>query len=402
VSDNNVFLTGGAGTGKTFVIHTFIKMMTKMGVHVPVVASTGAAAIIAGGQTFHRFFGLNVATDVDALVKRSIEKPYMKEKLRKVRCIILDEVSMLPSYALNAAYQIAQIVKGSDEPWGGIKIIAVGDFRQLPPVVKRGEGPTPWAFLSHAWENSDFVPALLKTPVRSVDPEFVEILGDARIGKMSERIVNFLNSKTVGNDAPDDFPRLFGKKADVERYNIEKLNCLSGDDTEYHTEYKGIDSYIDVLKKDAPIPEVLRLRVGALVMMRQNDTDDRFVNGSLGYIEDLSHFVITVRLLSGKTIHVEQGTFMCNNEDGDVLATAENFPLTLAWATTIHKSQGATMDNVLLALGKLWEPGQLYVALSRVRSPDGIKIVDWDTGAFKRDAKVSEFHKNLLEQVEKI
>lgn len=402
VDDNNVFLTGGAGTGKTFVIHKFKEMMTKMGIHVPVVASTGAAAILAGGQTFHRFFSLNVATDVEALVNNALAKPYTWDKIRKVRCLILDEVSMLPSYALEAAYIISQRVKNSDEPWGGIKVIAVGDFRQLPPVVKRGEGATPWAFLSSAWEESEFSPSLLKTPVRSVDPEFVEILGDARIGKLTDRIASFLDSKTVGPDAPDDYPRLFGKKMDVENYNVSKLNQLSGTDVVFHTEYSGIERYIDDLRKEAPIPEMLVLRKGALVMMRQNDKEDRFVNGSLGHVRDISPAGVTVDLLSGETVFVAPGTFMYNNEMGDVLATAKNFPMTLAWATTIHKSQGATLDKVLLDLKRLWEPGQLYVALSRVRSPDGVKVVQWDKHAFKKDHRVSEFHKNLLEQVEKI
>lgn len=399
VSDHNVFLTGGAGTGKTFVIHKFIEMMTKLGVHVPVVASTGAAAILAGGQTFHRFFGLGVATDIDALVATARAKGYIWDKLRDVRCIILDEVSMLPDYALEAAYRIAQMVKRSDKPWGGIKIIAVGDFRQLPPVVK-DRGPIPWAFLSPAWEESEFVPSLLKTPVRSVDAAFVEILGDARIGRCTERIKEFLNSKLVDADAcPDDYPRLFGKKSDVENYNLMKLNQLPGRDVVIRTEYAGAEHYLDTLKKDAPVPELLVLRPGALVMMRQNDKDDRFVNGSLGHVVDISSIGITVKLLSGLTVYVTPGTFMHNNELGEVLATAKNFPMSLAWATTIHKSQGATMDRVLLDLNQLWEPGQLYVALSRVRSPDGVKVVRWDKRAFKVDDKVTSFHTALWEEV---
>jgi len=399
LSNNNVFLTGAAGTGKTYVLRCFIEAAKRMGMHVPVVASTGAAAILAGGQTFHRFFGLNVATDIEALVKNALEPgktSYLYGRIGRTQCIILDEVSMLPDYALEAAYLICQRIKKSTKPWGGIKVIAVGDFRQLPPVVKGNRGPTPWSFLSPAWEESGFKTAMLTTPVRAVDAHFVEILNDARLGKISPRIKAFLDSKTVGNDAPDEYPRLYGKKIDVENHNIIKLGQLPGKEQTFWTEYSGNDHYVDSLKKEAPVPEALILKVGARIMMRQNDKDDRWVNGSLGHITDITHDSVSVKLVSGGQVSVPQSSFMYNNEMGDVLATGKNFPMTLAWATTIHKSQGATMDRILVDLRRLWEPGQLYVALSRVRSPDGVRVVQWDEKAFKIDKKVSEFHKKLL------
>lgn len=403
ITNQHIFLTGGAGTGKSFIVNRYRKMMEDMGATVPVVASTGAAAVLVGGQTFHRFFGLDGARDVEALVNRALSKEYVWHRLSKVGAIILDEVSMLPGYAFEAAYQIAQRVRRSSEPWGGMGILAVGDFRQLPPVVKQYEGPRPWVFLTKAWEETGFVPAMLTEPVRATDRDFVAILNDARIGKLTERIEAFLNEKTVGQ-IEADIPRVFARKVDVESFNQKKLAELTGNTVLRSTEYKGHDRYTDELRKNAPIPEQLAFRRGALVMMRQNAKDDSYVNGSLGHIVDFygesgPDPMIIVKLLSGQSIMVAPSKFMLTDEFGDILATCENYPMTLAWATTIHKSQGATMDAALLDLAGLWEPGQLYVALSRVRSPDGIKVISWDPRAFKKDRKVSEFHKELLEQL---
>jgi ATP-dependent DNA helicase PIF1 len=398
IGPHNVFLTGGAGTGKTFVIHKFIEYMKARGIKVPVVASTGAAAILAGGQTFHRFFTLNVATDVDALIEFALSKPFVKQRLARAKVLIFDEISMLPGYVFEAAYRIAQIVRQSELPWGGIKIIVVGDFRQLPPVAKRGES-TPWSFLTDSWTESDFTPVMLQTPVRSVDPHFVSILNDARLGKCTDRIAAFLDSKVVGPSAHADFPRLFGRKVDVDRYNLERLGELPGKEVLFETRYLGVERYVEDLKKDAPIPPTLRLKVGALIMMRQNDKHDRYVNGSLGHVTYVDQSMLIVKLLSGEELVVDDGVFMYNNNLGDVYATATNYPMTLAWATTIHKSQGATMDKVLIDLTELWEPGQMYVALSRVRTPEGVAIVKWDKRAFKCDKKVSQFHKELLELI---
>ncbi len=404
LTNPHVFLTGGAGTGKSFIVNRYRKMMEDMGTSVPVVASTGAAAVLVGGQTFHRFFGLDAARDVEALVNKALSREHLWARISSVPALILDEVSMLPGYALEAAYQICQRIRRSTEPWGGISVIAVGDFRQLPPVVKQYEGARPWAFLTDAWKATGFVPAMLTEPVRATDKDFVDILNDARIGKLTDRIIQFLNSKTVGQ-ADLDIPRVFARKVDVESYNQGKLAELEGPLVTRRTEYKGNDRYTDELRKHAPVPEQLAFRRGALVMMRKNDQQDRYVNGSLGHIVDFvgngtANPDIIVKLMTGVTVTVETGKFMLSDEFGEVLATCENYPMTLAWATTIHKSQGATMDAALLDLAGLWEPGQLYVALSRVRSPDGVKVISWDPRAFKKDRKVSEFHKDLIAQLE--
>lgn len=398
-TNDNVFLTGGAGTGKSYVLKHFRDLSCEYGEFVPVAASTGAAAILVGGQTFHRMFGLGVASDVTSAVTAALQKPSVIRRLQSIDTLVIDEVSMLPDYAITAAERVAYLARKIDAPWGGIRIIAVGDFRQLPPVTKNGEA-RPWAFLSEAWEKSDFTPLLLKTPVRSVDPHFNDILQDARLGKHTERLSSFLKERIVDEGFDGLMPRVYATRESVEHFNVTRLSELSGRHHVFPTEYQGSEHIEALLKKESPIPEVLILKVGALVMLRNNDPDDQWVNGSLGTVLEILPDSVCVRLHTGADVLVERAQFLYNNEFGDVLGWAENFPMCLAWATTIHKSQGATMDAALFDLSRLWEPGQLYVALSRVKSPDGVKVLKWNPArAFVRDPKVSEFHKKLLEDV---
>lgn len=399
LGSDHSFLTGGAGTGKSFLVNRYRTAMRELGVDVPVVASTGAAAVLVGGQTFHRFFGLDGATDVEALVTRALAKPYIWPRMNRTESIILDEVSMLPGYALEAAYLIAQRARRSEAPWGGMGVLAVGDFRQLPPVVKERNEPKPWCFLTKAWEQTKFKPVMLTEPVRSVDPDFIKILWDARVGALTDRMRAFLDERTVG-EVDEDIPRVYARKVSVENYNMTKLEALPGKARATTTEYTGHGRYLEDIRRNAPIPENLVLKPGALVMMRQNCKMDTYVNGSLGHVTQISGDTVYVKLLSGLLIAVQPSVFMLTDEMGDVLATASNYPMTLAWATTIHKSQGATMDAALLDLAGLWEAGQLYVALSRVRTPQGVKVISWNKGSFRIDKKVTEFHKKMVAEME--
>lgn len=398
-TNDNIFLTGGAGTGKSYVLKHFRDICNDVGEFVPVAASTGAAAILVGGQTFHRVFGIGVATDVNSAVLAALQKPAVIRRLQNIETLIIDEVSMLPDYAITAAEKVARLARGIGTPWGGIRIIAVGDFRQLPPVTKGGEA-RPWAFLSEAWEKSEFTPLLLKTPVRSLDPHFNDILQDARLGKHTERLSSFLKDRIVDDGFAGLMPRVYSTRDSVEHFNVMKLGEIQGEHHVFPTEYAGPEHIVALLKKEAPIPEVLILKPGALVMLRNNDPEDMWVNGSLGTVLEVSSYGVYVRLHAGADVLVERVPFLYNNEFGDVLGSATNYPMCLAWATTIHKSQGATMDAALFDLSRLWEPGQLYVALSRVKSPDGVKVLKWNpVRAFVRDPKVSEFHKKLLDTV---
>jgi ATP-dependent DNA helicase PIF1 len=398
-SENNVFLTGGAGTGKSTVIREFIKNLEG----AAVLASTGTAAILLGGRTFHSFFGLGIMEGgSEHIIERALKHRGIVQRLRKTKVILIDEVSMIGAPEFMTAEKIARRARANSAPWGGLRIITVGDFAQLPPVMKTLQGEDfeasrPWAFLSETWRESMFDAAVLKTIVRSNDEYWNRILGEVRWGDLSPESVEVLQSRA--RSVPLDFQgtRLFARRNHVEALNQERLKMLGGAAKTYNTIYIGNAQRIDDLKRNAPIPEVLVLKEGALVMFRQNDPEYRYVNGTLGNVRKMDDAEISVELLDGKIIKVKPFTYRVLDAEGTVLATASNFPLNLAWACTIHKAQGATLDRVHADLRGVWEHGQSYVALSRVRSMEDLTIEGLSlTRGFPVDPEVKSFYSRLF------
>lgn len=393
--ENNVFLTGGAGTGKSTVISEFIKNRES----VAVLASTGTAAILLGGRTVHSFFGLGIMEGgADAVVERAVKHRGIVQRLRKTKTVLIDEVSMIGASELACAEKIARKARANSAPWGGLRVVVIGDFAQLPPVVRAAPGSEPerpWCFLSEAWRDSLFDPVVLKEIVRSRDSDWNRILGELRWGEMEEASYEVLRSRV--RPVPLEFQgtRLFARRAQVESLNQERLKTLPGSAREYPTIYMGNAQRVDELKRNAPIPEILVLKPGALVMFRQNDPDYKFVNGTLGRVVKLQDQQIEVELLSGKTVELKSTTYSLLDAEGQVLASATNFPLNLAWACTIHKAQGATLDRVHADLRGVWEHGQSYVALSRVRSVEDLTLEGVTPRSFLLDPQVTGFYRSL-------
>ncbi len=390
-SSRNVFLTGGAGSGKSFLIREFLRSRP-----YPVLASTGAAAILVGGRTFHSFFGLGIMEGgVEKTVAKALQNKRLTRRLRDCVGVVVDEISMIPGAALQAAETIARKAREADEPWGGLRVIAVGDFSQLPPVT-RDPRARDWAFLDTTWARSEFEPAILREIMRSKDDEFLEVLNLVRKGVADRRVMDFLRSREIP-DLPDfDGTRLFPHRGTTEEYNLAQLAKIDGEEVTLATEYSGKKESIESLKKNSPVPELLRLKEGARVMIRQNDPEGRWVNGSLGDVLSVENETISVRLLaSQERVYIPRTTFDLLDADGDKVASATNFPLTLAYATTIHKAQGSTLDRMWVSLRNLWEPGHAYVALSRVRDADSLFITGWDARSIKVDPNVAAFHHEI-------
>jgi ATP-dependent exoDNAse (exonuclease V) alpha subunit len=383
---DNVFLTGAAGSGKSFLLRAFLQEKP-----IPVLASTGAAAILVGGRTFHSFFGLGIMEGgVEATVKRALTNKRLKTRLKKAGAVIIDEVSMISGSTLRAAEMIARGCRGRDVPWGGLRIIAVGDFAQLPPVNPFSQQKE-WAFANSVWTDSAFRTVSLNKIMRTSDVHFLEVLNKIRVGHVDSRVREFLDSRMKEPNS-DDLTRLFPHKANVETYNLEKLKEIDHPVQVYQTSYSGSAIDIENFKKHAPIPEAISLKLNALIMLRQNDPAGRWVNGSLGRIENMTDSLLKIGLENGKLVEVEKAEFTLLNADGLPVVSAENFPVTLAWAMTIHKSQGTTLDAMLVDLRRIWEPGQAYVALSRVRNPEGLFIEGWRPESIFSDPQVAQFH----------
>ncbi len=393
---NNVFLTGGAGTGKSTVIRDFIK---KPG-GVAVLASTGTAAILLGGRTVHSFFGLGIMEGgSDAVVERALKHRGIVQRLRKTNVVLMDEISMIGTGELETAERIARKARQNSSPWGGLRVVVVGDFAQLPPVVKvepgTGISERPWCFRSSVWRESLFDPVVLKEVVRSRDEHWNRILGRLRWGDPDRESIELLQSRASPVPLHFQGTRLFARRHQADSLNQERLKTLPGTVRSYDTLYLGKAQRLDELRRNAPIPEVLNLKEGALVMFRQNDPEYRFVNGTLGTVRKLGDEAIEVELFSGKTVELGKATFSLLDAEGGVLASATNFPLNLAWACTIHKAQGATLDRVHADLRGVWEHGQAYVALSRVRSVDDLTLEGLSPSVFRVDPEVRDFYNSL-------
>lgn len=394
-SKSNIFLTGAAGTGKSELIKRFLMSnRCRFGTGgVFAVASTGAAAMLLRGSTFHRFFGLGLCSgELSDIVDKGAKSSSVIRRLRECTALVIDEISMLSGFVLEAAEQIARRVRKSELPWGGIKIIAVGDFAQLAPI-SNGK-ITDWAFLHPIWEWSDLTTVYLTEVVRTSDASYIEILGHVRKGNMNESVYSFLNTRPV---PPDNFEgtRLYPRRAEVDAYNSRKLVGLPDKLHHIPTGFSGDSMYWKSLASSMQIPELLEIKAGAMIMLLRNDMAGRYFNGSLGIVEHIEDGNITVSLLSGDIVDVAHANFDYCDERGLVLATATNFPIKLAWASTIHKAQGISVDRISVSLTSLWEAGQAYVALSRSRSLGGLYVEAWDERSVIADTSVMEFYRQL-------
>lgn len=392
-SGENVFLTGGAGSGKSHLIRYFQRELNPK--EMPVLASTGAAAVLLGGRTFHSFFGLGIMDGgPDAAFQKGLKDRRLTTRLRSVEGVIIDEISMIPGDALMIAEALAREARESKLPWGGMRVIAVGDFAQLPPVTKERQ-QRDWAFLNPVWEQSGFQVCLLSHNQRVQDDEFLDVLHDVRHGFVSQRVQNFLDGHVREHDETDLAPRLFPRRAQADEYNIFRLREIPEEEIEIDSIYFGSERHVGILMRSAPVPVKLTLKIGCHVLFLQNDPQKRWVNGTRGQVVNVEPERVFVKKSNGREVPVEKTSFAMQDAEGNTVASVLQYPLTLAYATTIHKSQGATLDDLWCDLGSLWEPGQAYVALSRLRGSEGLRLLRWNSKSVITDSRVMDFYQRL-------
>ncbi|MBT4762632.1 MAG: AAA family ATPase [Bdellovibrionaceae bacterium] len=396
----NIFLTGEAGSGKSYVIREFMKKKNKK--DYPILSSTGMSAVLIGGRTFHSFFGLGIMEGgLEKTVLRALKDKRVIKRLQKAHGIIIDEISMLDGTTLEAAEIITQKARDFELlPWGGLQIIAVGDFLQLPPISKSSRKK--WAFQHPIWKYSRLQNVILNENQRTKNSEFLDILSTVREGKTNPPVQKFLDSKIPSTeDAMENMEAtyLYPRRFQTDKHNQQKLNGIDSPLITSKSIYLGRDIFIQKLKKAAPVPEEIHLKKDAYIMIRKNDPKGRWVNGSTGILKEIQDGVLVVELLNGRVAEIEKATFSMLDAEGNEVASVVNFPVTLAYATTIHKAQGMTIDRLVVNLKNLWEPGQAYVALSRVRDPNHLFIQDWTPASIKADQQVVDFYNTMNELV---
>jgi ATP-dependent exoDNAse (exonuclease V) alpha subunit len=374
---HNVFLTGAAGSGKTHVLLGYIAYLREHDVAHAVTASTGIAATHLGGVTIHSWSAIGVRDALtDGELDHFAEKSKRSARIRDARVLIIDEISMLHSHQLDLVDRVCRRVRERALPFGGLQAVLCGDFFQLPPVSRYGE-PARYASYAEAWRRGEFLVCYLTEQHRQGDDPLLAVLGDIRAGTAGEHTKVPLRTcykrAIAGGITPT---KLYTHNADVDAINARELAKLAGESERYTMVTVGRRRLVETLKASCLASETLELKRDAAVMFVKNNPDGSYVNGTLGRVKAFaqkSRWPI-VETAGGRNILAAREEWRLE-EDGRTVASIEQVPLRLAWAITVHKSQGMTLDSAEIDLSRAFEPGMGYVALSRVRSLAGLRLM---------------------------
>jgi ATP-dependent exoDNAse (exonuclease V) alpha subunit len=410
----NVYLTGRAGSGKTYVLQRYIDWLRFKGIHVGVTASTGVAATHLSGMTIHSWAGIGIK---GPLTEKQIEdlkkRNYLRKRLMRVEVLIIDEVSMLSSSVFENIDKVLRAFKEKDEPFGGVQIILCGDFFQLPPIQKsdtrqstdkESDSRVEFIYKSTLWQELDLRICYLDRSYRQVDDKFLRLLNEIRSNMITkdtwETLRECFLAKGTGKVVPT---KLYTHNEHADDLNAQEIAKIKGPSKQYSMKAKGNENFIHILKKSCLAPEQLILKRGALVMFVKNNLGEGYVNGTMGKVIDFTEYerYPVVETFDGAKIKATPQLWEIE-EDGDVMASITQIPLRLAWAITIHKSQGMTLDAAEIDLGKSFVTGLGYVALTRVRSLDGIKLKSINRTALTVNTEVIEVDKKLQEMSEEL
>lgn len=417
-SGANVFLSGMAGTGKSTALIQYIGQASR---RVDVCATTGIAALNLQDQfrknagvgipayTIYRWAGIALGPapgqsfeDYFAFLSR-YPMPFSRTaafaRVRAAVCLVIDEISMLPGRIIDYLDFHCRSIRKVDRPFGGIQIVAVGDFLQLPPVAK--DGKYDWAFASQAWRDASFCNAYLTQIHRQKEPLFTEALNNFREGRISKAVADTLSSR-VKMFVDRRVVRLMTHNAQVDKWNAYQIGEIDSPEVSYEADFTGAEHEADFLAKNSITPTHLTIKRGARVMatcnMEVQDEEDKtqkhtVVNGLCGTVQDMEPESVWVAFDNGETVNIPKRSSQFDPQREDS-ATMTQIPLRPAYALTIHKSQGLTLNSAHIDIRAAREPGQAYVALSRLRSLSGLYLKDWIKGVHVSEAAIN-FYKNL-------
>ncbi len=398
----NVFLSGEPGSGKTHTVNEYVEYLRERGIEPSITASTGIAATHIGGITVHSWSGIGIKTKLD---KYELDKlgssEHLAKRVGRAKVLIIDEVSMLSGNTLSMVDAVCREVRRSEEPFGGLQVVLVGDFFQLPPIVRTDNEAitdeyaqiplikTPpmgrFACDAPAWTKAKLIVCYLTEQYRQDDSDFLELLSSVRSNTFGEKHRRHIEKRKIaGGATPDGVPKLFSHNVDVDRVNSETLAKIPNELKKFEMSSRGPANLVSALKKGCLSPETLALKEGASVMFTKNSPREGFVNGTLGAVVGFGrgNGYPLVKTRNARTIEVSPMDWTVE-EGGVVRARVSQVPLRLAWAITVHKSQGMSLDAAVMDLSDVFEFGQGYVALSRVRRLSGLHLLGWNARAFE-------------------
>ncbi len=402
----NIFVTGGAGTGKSYLLN-YLKRNYPIS-RLEITASTGIAALNVGGSTIHSWSGIGLANmPIEKIIENIFSPKAMRarRRIRQARALAIDEISMISSEVFTILDRVFKAVRENDLPMGGIQIILFGDFLQLPPVNRDSQNHN-FCFTSKVWHELKFESFVLEQSFRQNDETFIRILNDLRFGEISKKGREILESRVRAQDENQTIRPtiLTTHNYKVEKINEEQLKKIPTPEISFQAQYKGTAEKIEYLRRNCLAQDNLKLKIGAQVMMIKNTYQkDGIINGSLGIIRGFSprkNFPI-VEFSDNKIITVGPEDWLLErfndtNKQTVIDAEMQQIPLILAWAITIHKSQGLTLDKISCDLSDSFSAGQIYVALSRARSLSGVFIESIDFSRLTSNDEAIRFYRNLI------
>lgn len=453
----NVFLTGSAGSGKTYTLNQYIDYLRARRVPVAVTASTGIAATHMNGTTIHSWSGIGIKDELtDRDLTNLSRKQFLADRLKDTAVLIIDEISMLHAKQINLVSQVLKHVRKNDKAFGGIQVVVAGDFFQLPPIGSKGESNREkFAFMSEAWLDAKFHICYLSEQHRQVSEaangglDLDDILNQIRRQEVTFEAIAALEA-TFDQNVDIKRTRLYTHNLNVNKINDKELADLSGEMMRFEATSTGDSKLVETLKKTVRTQDDLVLKVGSKVMFIKNNTELGVSNGTMGELigfaavkvddsKDSSDDLIedddigsdkdsdvgndqqaaksakekakkdkakikkpttqkmpVVRLNTGREVIAEPEEWIIEDETGDVLASYEQVPLCLAWAITIHKSQGMTLEAAEIDLSRTFELGQGYVALSRLKSLAGLQLLGMNDMSLQLDPLARGADKRFL------
>ena len=402
----NVFLTGSAGTGKTYLLNKYITYLKERGIEPAIVAPTGIAASHIGGMTIHSFFGLGIMEEVsDDYIGDLFYRKFLQNRLKNLNVLIVDEVSMVSPALFESIDKILKAFKHSQEPFGGVQIILSGDFFQLPPISSSRD-EIKFAWQTELWKNSNLRICYLEEKFRQEESdELINILDEIRAGEVSENSLEIFNDCYKKKlDSRFRVTRLYTHNVDVDRINHTELDKIKGVAKKFEAFTKGSKKEIEKIFNSSLVTEELHLKKEATIIFIKNNFEEGYMNGTLGKIVDFTEEndiqgggLPIVEIFSGRRIIVKKEDWIRENDKGEIKAFVTQIPMRLAWALTVHKSQGMTLDAAEIDLSQTFEVGQGYVALSRIKSIKGLRLIGMNDVALRVDNSVLRVDKSMRE-----
>ena len=402
LAGKNVLITGGAGVGKTELLRFFIAKYKHLK-RIAVTSTTGISALLINGTTLHSYLGIGLGTNsAQSIITKIKKKKYLRDRWCLLEVLIIDEISMLSPQLFDKLEEIAQDIRRNSEPFGGIQLIFSGDFCQLPCVDS-----CDFCFEANTWNTCIKNVIFLTEIIRQIDIDFQKCLNNIRIGNITDDVKTLINSRInakLENTQGITPTQLYPFNRDVEEINKRNLYKLlenNGQIYEYNLEYKLYGSAkrnkisMEKYKKYCPAAESLELSLNCQVMLVHNlDIENKLVNGSRGVVINFVEDLPVVRFLDGQERIIDYHIWEIE-EDDVKLASIEQIPLKLGYAFSIHKSQGSTLDYVIIDLNNIFDYGMAYVALSRVRNIEGLSILGINWQKIKTHPKAINFYKNF-------